>query len=100
MILSLYLFTLLVVFWFLDYVTTPLLSQNNNRGDAARGTIPSPIRNFQSQMVSFVASEVTTYLASILELVIHDCFTLLQLTTPPPKVNTNPEVDLWEFLSS
>ena len=83
---------------FLDGATVPLLSQNNTRGDTIKGITPSPIRNFQSQMTSFSVSEAITYLTSIVESTIQDYFTLFQLTTLPPKANTNLEVDLREFL--
>ena len=88
--------------WFLgslDYATTPLLSQNSIKGDTAKGTIPNPIKNFWSQITYFTVLEVTTYLTSIMKSTIQDCITLLQLTTPPPRVNTNSEVNLWESLS-
>ena len=87
--------------WFfgsLDYAIIPLLSQNNTRDNTAKGTIPSPIRNFRSQKTSFVASETIIYSTSIMKSTIYDCFTLLQLITLPPKLNTNPKVDLRKFL--
>ena len=96
-----FLFMSLIFWWFLssfDYATAPLLSQNNTKGNTSKGTIPSPIKNFWSQMTSFSALEATTYLAFIIDSVIQDCFTLLQLTTLPPRVNKNPEVDLRESL--
>ena len=54
---------------------------------------PNSIRNFLSNTVSLTAFDATTYLASIVESIIHDCLILLKLTVSPPNVKTYPEVD-------
>ena len=65
-------------------------------GCTTKGTTPTPMRNFLSQMTSFTASKVVIYSASIVELAMQDCFTFLQLTVASPTVNTKPEVYLLE----
>ncbi|KAA0045185.1 hypothetical protein E5676_scaffold325G00430 [Cucumis melo var. makuwa] len=50
-------------------------------------------RNFLRQTASFVASQAATYLASIVESAMYPCLMLRHTTTPPFKVNTDPDVD-------
>ena len=50
-------------------------------------------------MAFLAAFEAAMYMASMLELGMLDCFTLLQLMAPPPKVNTYPEVDFLKSIS-
>ena len=62
-------------------------------GYTTKGTTPSPTRNFLSETIFFVALEVATYLASIMEsTLIQNYFTLLQLIVAPPKFKTKPKV--------
>lgn len=58
-IFSLYGFSLLVVLGSSNCVVAPLLSQNKIIGNVTKVITPSPIRNFLSQMISFVALQVT-----------------------------------------
>ena len=62
----------------------PIIKNKKIMGGTIMRTTLTPIRNFLSQMNYFVALEATTYLTSIMELVVQDCFTLLQLIAPPP----------------
>ena len=94
-ILFLNVFTHLVVCWFVRPCHRLIVI---TRGNTTKGITSSLIRNFQRQITSFVALKATTYSTSIVESVVQDCFTLLQLTAPLPKVNTNSEVDLWESI--
>ena len=82
--------------WFLsslDYITTPLLSQNSIMGCITKDMTLSSMRNFLSQTVSFAAVEATTSSTSIVELAMQDYLTLLKLITIPPKVKTKQERD-------
>ena len=61
-----YFLSMFLSFWWflgsLNYVTISLLSQNKTNGDITKGTIPIPIKNIQSQTVSFIVSKVTNIL--------------------------------------
>ena len=48
-----------------SHAITLLLSQNSTKGNITKGTNLSSIRNFWSQIASFAAIEVVTYLTSI-----------------------------------
>ena len=82
-----------------EWATAPLLSQYSVITDCTEETTPRFNRKFLSQTASLAASEATTYLTSMVESVIQDCFTLLKLIALPPRVNTNPKVDFLAFLS-
>src|ERR1051325_7294359 len=79
--------------------TTPLLSQYNAMGKFMFGTTSKSLRNFLSQTASFAASQAATYSASIVESAMHLCLMLRHTTTPPFRVNTDPDVDFLESLS-
>ena len=86
-------------FFFFEFTTTPLLEQYSGSGLSISGATSRSVKNLWSQAASFAASLAATYSASIVELAIHDCLMLLQAMTPPPKVNTDPDLDLHESLS-
>ena len=70
--------------WFLsslDCIITPSLLQNNTKGDAIRGTTLSLVKNFQSQMTSFVALEAATYSAFIVESAMQGRFSISLFNT-------------------
>jgi hypothetical protein len=50
--------------------------------------------NFYNQIISHATIVTPLYFASMLDSVIIGCFLLLQLTTPLPKENMKPLVDL------
>ena len=82
-ILLLYVFTILVVSWFfrLWYHSNVIIKQYQrwyNLGHYPKSyeKLSKPIKQ-----IPFIIVEATTYLASIVESTIQDCFTLLQLTT-------------------
>ena len=54
------------------------------------------VKNLRSQTISFAASQAVTYSTSIVELTIDDCLMVFLTMTPPPKVNTDPDIDLCE----
>ena len=58
------------------------------------GIIPSSMMNFFIYIASFVASAAAMYFASVVESVVVSYLELFQLTTPPFRVNTYPELDL------
>lgn len=97
-ILPLYVFILLVVSWFFRMCDYPIVIIKQHEGWYSQGYYLSPIRNFLSQMTFFTTSKTITYLTSIVKLTIQDCFTLIQLRAPPPRVNTNADVNLWESI--
>ena len=80
-----------------ELATVLLLSRYNVIADFAKGITPSSNRKFLSQTASLATSKAATYLTSMVESAMQNCFTLLQLMAPPLRVNTNPEVD---FLAS
>ena len=57
----------------------------------------SSTMNFLNQKLSFVASKVATYLASVVEFTMMGCLKFFQLTEPPFHMNTYSDID---FLSS
>lgn len=88
--------------WFFDslnYTIIPILSQYRFVGSTAKGTTSSVIRNFLSQKAPFAASKVATYSASIVESTIQRLLHTSPTNSPPPRVNTNPKIDLRESLS-
>ena len=84
---------------FFELATAPLLLHYSVIADSVKGPTPKSNRKFLSQIASLATSKAATYLASMVESAIQDCFTLLQLMTPPPRVNTNSEVDFLASLS-
>jgi hypothetical protein len=84
--------------YFLAPSLAPLLSQNNLIRDYSILIIPRIAKNFLSHTASFAASHAATYSAFIVESVIQDCFTLVQLMALSLRVKTYPEVDFWESL--
>ena len=58
------------------------------------GTIPNSEMNSFNQTALLAASDAAIYSASIVESATVLCLKLFQLTTPPFKVNTNPNYDL------
>ena len=63
------------------------------------GTIPNSEMNSFNQTAFLAASDAAIYSASIVESAIVLCLELFQLTTPPFKVNMNPDCDLKSSMS-
>ena len=63
-------------------------------------TISRPLKKFLSQTASLAAYEAATYSASMVESVMLDRLMLLQTIAPPPRVNTDPDVNFEESLSA
>ena len=61
--------------------------------DCTEGTMPLSIRKLLSHFASTAASKVAMDLASMVELAMPTCLTLLQQMTPPQRVNTYLEVN-------
>ena len=72
-------------FWwflsFLDCIITLSLLQNNTKGDAIRGTTLSLVRNFRSQITSFVVLEVATYSTFIVKSAMQGRFSISLFNT-------------------
>ena len=67
----------------LYFVTT-----NETIGCLALSTISSSSRNFLSHTTFFCSFRSSHIFNYVVESTMHDCFTLLQLTTPAPSLNT------------
>ena len=50
-------------------------------------------KEFLNQTASLAASQAAMYSASMVESAMLDCLILLQTIAPPPRVNTDPDVD-------
>ena len=85
-------------FWWdlgsLAWAIAPLLSQYKATGNAMVGTTPRSEMNFLIQTASLAASDAAIYSASVVESAVVLCLQLLQLTVPPFRVKTYPEVIL------
>ena len=67
--------------------------------DCTEGTKPLSIRKLLNHSAATAASKVAMDSASMVELAIPTCLTLLQQMAPPKRVNTYPEVDYLDSIS-
>ena len=65
----------------MDCIITLSLLQNNTKGDAIRGTTLSLVRNFRSQITSFVVLEVATYSTFIVKSAMQGRFSISLFNT-------------------
>ncbi|KAA0065883.1 hypothetical protein E5676_scaffold259G00710 [Cucumis melo var. makuwa] len=98
-ILPLYVLSLFLAVRFFRIGYCPTLSQYKVMDMFMFGTTSKSCKNFPSQKAYFVASQVVTYLASIIEFAMHLCLMLHYITTLLFRVNTDPDVDFLESLS-
>ena len=63
------------------------------------GTTSKSLKKFLSQTTSLAASKVAIYSAFMVEFAMLDYLILLQTTTAPPIINSEPDVDILESLS-